>query len=180
MTIIGLSDFLVEIGELGLDWTGTELNDAFGFGTNPFLVLRGKVVIDNWFWFWWLWWAKMEGFCLWRVLGVKKSEGLRPISTCFGRQLIRPDFGQISLVRHELIWVGANPWKKKTQMQHRRVGSHVGGRTPHQAASNSGAAPSQPHQCFLSLKFWRSFIVFAWFLHYMMFCVVNLSLMFFL
>lgn len=49
MTIIGLSDFLVEIGELALDWTGTELNEAFGIGTNPLLVLRGRVVIDTWF-----------------------------------------------------------------------------------------------------------------------------------
>ena len=51
MTIIGLSYFLVEIGELALDWTGTELNDSFGFGTNQFLVLKGKVAIDDWFWF---------------------------------------------------------------------------------------------------------------------------------
>ena len=123
MTIIGLSDFLVERGELGLDWTGTELNDAFGFGTNPFLVLRGKVVIDNWFWFWWLWWAKMEGFCLWRVLGVKKSEGLRLISAYFGRQPIRPDSAntvwfwpnrrESKPSRHESSWVGTNMWKKK-------------------------------------------------------------------
>ena len=51
MTIIGLSNFLVEIGELALDWIGTKLKDAFGFGTNQILVLKGKVVIDNWFWF---------------------------------------------------------------------------------------------------------------------------------
>ena len=130
MTIIGLSDFLVEIGELGLDWTGTELNDAFGFGTNPFLVLRGKVVIDNWFWFWWLWWAKMEGFCLWRVLGVKKSEGLRLISAYFGRQPIRPDSAntvwfwpnrrESKPSRHESSWVGTNMWKKKKKKELRR------------------------------------------------------------
>ena len=150
MTIIGLSYFLVEIAELALDWTGTELNDSFGFGTNQFLVLRGKVAIDDWLWFWWLWWAKREGFCLWRVLGVKKSEGLRPISACFGRhfgrQLIRPDFDRISLVRHELSWVGANPWKKKNSDAAPTRGQPCW--TPH-PASDSGVAPSQPRPCFI-------------------------------
>ena len=88
-------------------------------------------------------------------------------------------FCKLARIKAESAWI-CKKKKKKLRCSTWRVGSHVGGRTPRQAVSNSGAAPSQPHQCFLSLKFWRSFIVFAWFLHYMMFCVVNLSLMFFL
>ena len=85
------------------------------------------------------------------ILAIGRYDPIRPIRSHFANwQESKPS-------RREFV----KKKKKKTQMQHRRVGSHVGGRTPRQAASNSGAAPSQPHQCFLSLKFWRSFIVFA-------------------
>ena len=50
MTIIGLSDFLVEIGELGLDWTGTELNDAFGFGFDGCGGQKWKGFVYEGFW----------------------------------------------------------------------------------------------------------------------------------
>ncbi|KAM3700301.1 hypothetical protein ACB098_05G086400 [Castanea mollissima] len=68
MTTIGLSQFLMGTVELTLGWT---VNEAFGFETNPFRVLRGRV-IDKW-----LWWANRRelAFWFWRVLGFK-SEGL--------------------------------------------------------------------------------------------------------
>ena len=58
----------------------------------------------------------------------------------------------------ELAWFGTS-WRESenennnnnnnNQMRHRRSGSCIGGRTPCQATSDSGVAPSQPRWCFL-------------------------------
>ena len=83
----------------------------------------------------------------------------------FGRRLndpirpIRPDSGQISLVRHESVRIEAKlaricekKKKKKAQTRHRWVGSCIGHCTPRRAALDSSVAPSQPHPCFIAFS----------------------------
>ena len=74
---------------------------------------------------------------------------------CFNHRSIQSDSSRIGPVWRELAqidmnqsWVGTNP-KKKNQTWHWHAGSDVNGRTLRRAVSNSGAAPSQPRQCFL-------------------------------
>ena len=87
-----------------------------------------------------------------RPVSAGKYGRFRPFPACFGRQLIRPDFGRISPVRRELkpIWhessrIGANraesarirekKKKKKNADAVRRAGNRVGS-----GCSTAGAA----------------------------------------
>ena len=92
----------------------------------------------------------------------------RPISACFGHWPIRLDSANIALFWSNLLSSARikpscckSKKKKNAYTQHQRAGNHVGRRTPRQAVSNFGAAPSQLRSCFvgfgchvLSSLFW--------------------------
>ena len=81
----------------------------------------------------------------------------RPISACFGWRPIQPDMARFwpNQLGSARIPKKKKKTNKQTQMQHRRVGNRVGCcvlRWTLLPASDSGAALSQLHPCFLAFN----------------------------